>query len=666
MNQERQRLHKRLDALSPARRRLLAERLALNAGVAQSSTRGLLAVVSGRSGTLPDVIEVRDYLSQRLPDYMLPRVVPVADGLPRTPAGKIDRVALSFMDLQSEPAGAGDRIEARNEAESILTDIWGEVLGVSELGVEDDFFELGGDSLLSIRILARARQRGLVISPEHFFAHPTIAGQAAAAEMPGAVRPESVPSSGVAPLTPIQHWFITHTPVDPQHWNQSVVLSIRDKLDTTVLERGLQQLLLHHEGLRLLLQRDGAVWRQRFGSPGAELPLAVVELESMSLEELEAKIDATANQWHEGLDLENGPLIRLGLFRTPEQTPDRLLLLAHHLLVDAVSWQVLVEDLATALGQLQRGQTVELPEKTGSCLAWAKYLADLAASDELSRQVDWWLAQGRKPRAALPLDHDASPDENRVSSVSTVGAGLGREDTAALINDVPKVYHTQILDILLAAFSTVIGRWVGGDYLQVDLERHGRYPLSDAVDVSRTVGWFTSVFPVWLPCTGAAGDRIKLTKETLRDIPLDGLSHGLLRYLSPAAETREALAEIPDSEICFNYLGQRGSGGGLLVVEQEGGGRARSPQGIRAYLLEVNLWVAGGRLESSWAFSERFHSAEKISRLAQAFMDELSSLITHCRGPEAGGHTPSDFPLADLDQNELDDLSALLDQIDDD
>jgi non-ribosomal peptide synthase protein (TIGR01720 family) len=294
-------------------------------------------------------------------------------------------------------------------------------------------------------------------------------------------------------------------------------------------------------------------------------------------------------------------------------------------------------------------------------------LADYSASDSVTGQLAWWLGQGGSASFEIPVDFERTPKENRFSTVSNVSIELQSSETAALMNEVPQAYRTQILDVLLTAFAAVIGRWTNRESIQMDVERHGRQPLFDDIDLSRTVGWFTSVFPLWLPHRPECGpgERLKLIKETLRQVPDDGVGHGLLRYLSPEAKTRAAMCALPRSQICFNYLGQRNDRGGLFTIEQEDVGWVRSPQGIRAYLLDVNLEIDTGRLRVNWFYSQAFHKKATIEELAAKFRDELLTLVEHCGQLDAGGRTPSDFPLANLDQTELDGLSQLLDKLDD-
>ncbi|HEX2188905.1 MAG TPA: amino acid adenylation domain-containing protein, partial [Longimicrobiaceae bacterium] len=360
-----------------------------------------------------------------------------------------------------------------------------------------------------------------------------------------------------------------------------------------------------------------------------------------------------------GMDLEHGPLVRAVLFDRGPDAPQRLLVAVHHLVVDAVSWRVLLEDLETAYRQLSRGEAVALPPKTTSFRAWAERLEEHAASPGARAELDHWLALADAPAAPLPRD-GAGP--NVESAAREVVAALGADETRALLHDVPAVYRTRIDDVLLAALARALGGWTGADSVLLDLEGHGREPLWEDVDLSRTVGWFTSIYPVRLaaPADADDGALLRATKERLRSVPRRGIGFGVLRWLADE-ETRERLAALPRPEVAFNYLGRFDGvfGEDALFRRARGdAGPAHAPEGERAHLLEVNALVADRRLEVGWTYAEGVHDRGTVERLAEAYLAALRGLVAHCAAPGAGGFTPSDFPLAGLDQAGVDRLTA--------
>ena len=372
-----------------------------------------------------------------------------------------------------------------------------------------------------------------------------------------------------------------------------------------------------------------------------------------------------------GFDLEHGPLARLIHFSSGPGAAGRLLWAIHHLVVDGVSWRVLLEDLETAYSQAHRGLAPVLPAKTTSFKAWAERLAAHARSGVPLEEAGHWRAVGRARAQQLPVDLPEGRRANTVGSAGTVTVELSPEETRVLLQEVPAVYRTQINDALLAALAQAIASWTGSPCVRIDLEGHGREPLFTDLDLSRTVGWFTSQFPVVIDLTHAAGSGAALVavKEQLRAIPNRGISYGLLRHLDqPDPETARTLREAPSSDVIFNYLGQIGPppaiGAPIFAAVPEPTGPTRSARSHRSFLLEVNSLVAAGRLQVSFQYSSGAHRRTTVERLAAAVAAKLRELILHCRAAEEPLLTPSDFPLARLNEETFRELSLMLDEVD--
>ena len=518
----------------------------------------------------------------------------------------------------------------RTDGERTLAGIWAELLGVSPIGVEDNFFELGGDSIVSIQVASRARQAGLHLMPRDLFAHPTIAALAAsAAPTAPAPAPDQEPVTGDVPLTPIQRWFFETQTTHPEHFNQSVQVKLADPTDETALRRALDALVVHHDALRMRYVREDGHWRQEIVPPS-------------DVDILGADAGAGA------FDLSTGPLLRASLGGDGVLT-----LTAHHLVVDGVSWRILLEDLATAYQQAARGERIDLGAKTTSLRDWAHQLTGYAAAGGFDDELSHWAAVTEGGDPVLPLDGDGARErdgsegpvcgQDVVGTMRSVTARLDRDRTAALLHQVPAVYRTQINDVLLAALGRVLSRWTGRDRVLVDLEGHGREDLLDGLDLSRTVGWFTTMFPVALQASpGDWGEALKSTKEQLRTVPRNGLGYGALRYLTGALES----AVTP--QVSFNYLGQFQHSGGLHSDV--------SPQTVRPHLLDIVGAVVGDSLELTWFYSTGRHDESTIRRLAGELIQALREIVEHCAQPGTGGRTPSDFPLARLDQRTVDQL----------
>jgi non-ribosomal peptide synthase protein (TIGR01720 family) len=338
-----------------------------------------------------------------------------------------------------------------------------------------------------------------------------------------------------------------------------------------------------------------------------------------------------------------------------------LLLLIHHLAVDGVSWRILMEDLWTAYAQAARGEPIQLPRKTTSFRQWAEHLLVRAQSAGLREELPFWLSVGKADNSPLPRDFNGLP--NLAESARTLSVSLAAGETHELLHEVPKAYQTQINDVLLTALLQAFAEWTGQRRLLLDLEGHGREALSDGIDLSRTVGWFTSIFPVCLQLDPPAsvGHPLMGIKEQLRRIPNRGIGYGLLRYLSADAEIARLLQSLPQPEVSFNYMGQLSSArsvGDPITLAVETSGPARSPRQMRRYLLEINASVREGQLQMDWTLSENIHQRSTIEALSRNFARRLSELIAHCRSPKAGGFTPSDFAKARISQTELDKLVA--------
>jgi amino acid adenylation domain-containing protein/non-ribosomal peptide synthase protein (TIGR01720 family) len=604
--------------------------------------------------------QLREFLTESLSEHMIPSAFVFLDAIPITPNGKVDRRALPAPDFSAgDTAQSEQTVDApRTEAERILSRIWSELLKLERVGLRDNFFHLGGDSILSIQVVARAKQSGLVLTPRQIFEHPTIAALACVAETISQTTDEQARITGHVSLTPIQRWFFEQNFPAPAHWNMSLLLEANERLDTSLVERTVAHLLEHHDALRLRFVRDESGWRQSIAD-GEEALRCVrgVDLSGMTGEEQRSAIEAAAEEAQGEPDLGDGPLVRVVLFDLGAGG-QRLLFVLHHLVVDGVSWRILLEDWERVYRQLQSGERVALPSKTTSFQRWAERLEQLAQEQEVRKELGYWTATSQRT-SRLPVDAQGA---NREGSGRTFAVSLSLDETNALLQDVPEVYHTRIDDVLLTALGRAFRRWTGEDALLVELEKHGREELFEDVDLSRSVGWFTSAFPVLLELPETAttlGDALKSTKEQLRRIPRGGIGYGLLRYLCRDEEVARQMSVLPRAEVSFNYLGQFDQtfqATGLFRLARESTGATRDREAQRGNLLEVNASIIGGRLQAEWTFGAEIHDSATVEKLAQDFLEELQELIAHCLSGDAGGHTPSDFPLARLRQTQLDEL----------
>ncbi|MBD3856574.1 MAG: amino acid adenylation domain-containing protein, partial [Acidobacteria bacterium] len=457
---------------------------------------------------------LRRYLQQRIPDYMVPAHFVMLDALPVTPNGKVDRLALPA------PDGVRPELDAAYQApggrvEQTLAQIWTEVLRIDQVGRQDNFFELGGDSILSIQIVAKAGQAGLRVTPRHLFQYQTIAGLAEVVETREQVTADQGIVTGALPLSPVQHWFFAQQSEEPAHWNMAWVLEAKQPVDPEKMKQVVGALSRHHDALRLRFIPHRSGWTQELGGPDQPVPFTFIDLSHLPCAEAEAAYTQDADRLHASLDLSEGPLIRVALLRFGGNQADRVLLVIHHLAVDGISWRILLDDLQTAYDQLCVSKPIQLPPKTSSFKEWTQRLVEYTQSDTLNEEVNYWQTVAGTPWTPLPRDF--GDGVNTVASTRTVAVELEREDTRALLQGIPEVYHTQINDVLLTALVDVLAPWSQQETVCLDLEGHGREEMFEDVDLSRTVGWFTSIFPVVLKRGHPAhpGELLKSVKEQL-------------------------------------------------------------------------------------------------------------------------------------------------------
>jgi amino acid adenylation domain-containing protein/non-ribosomal peptide synthase protein (TIGR01720 family) len=623
---------------------------------AEHNQKRLVAYLAFSNGAAVDRSQLRSFLSERLPVYMIPSVFVSLSQLPRTPHGKIDMNALPAPEGM-DPGAKRVFVAARSQNEKLLEEIWSKVLGVRPIGVHDNFFELGGDSILSIQIIARASQVGLRLSAKQLFQYQTIAELAAVAGEAQIVRTEQGLVTGELPLTPIQRRFVEDLPLDLNHWNHAFLLEVKEGAEPSYLKRIVQRLMQHHDVLRLRLVADKNDWRQSIAGDDGSAPFEELDLSSLSETEQSAAIATKATKLQTSLNLSEGPLLRTVFFGLGDHKPGRFLIVLHHLAVDGVSWRILLEDMETAYRQAAKGNEIELPPKTTAFKTWAERLTEYARTDEPRLELEYWLAMAAREADHLPTDFSAG--DNVVGSERSVLIALTPEETSAVLQDVPHAYRTRVNEVLLTALAQAVELWSGSRLLLVDIEGHGREDLFEDVDLSRTVGWFTTVFPVALELPRAAdpGEALRAIKEQLRRVPRNGIGYGLLRYLNDDPQVAASMRLLPQAEISFNYLGQFDqtmSGNQTFKPAEEPVGPTRALRARRKYLIEVTGGVTRHRLQMRLTYSEDVHARSTIERLAQGIAQSLRSLINHCHSTEAEGFTPSDFPLLHLDQEVLD------------
>ncbi|MCM3268071.1 non-ribosomal peptide synthetase [Paenibacillus elgii] len=589
--------------------------------------------------------ELRKVLSQTLPEYMIPSYFVQLPQLPLTPNGKVDRKALPAP-KESMAAGT-DYIAPRTAVEQALASVWQAVLGIGKVGVNDRFFALGGDSIKAIQVSAKLHQAGYKVEMRHLFAHPSIA------ELSAYVKPitrtvDQGEAKGWARLTPIQVWFFGQNDAAPHHYNQAIMLYRERGYDEAALRKSVRKLAEHHDALRTIFrQTEGgyAAWTRGIDE-GELYTLEVMDFRKAA-DNVAQAIEARANEIQSSIELSTGPLMKLGLFRCAEG--DHLLIAIHHLVVDGVSWRILLEDLASGYEQAVSGQAIRLPDKTDAFRTWAEKLAGYANSPAMETERAYWQQVDQLECKPLPRDFAQAGQEQAyglMGDSETVTVQWSQEETELLLKRAHRAYNTDINDLLLTALGMAVYRWTGIERVWVGLEGHGRESILPDIDITRTVGWFTSEYPVALEmgATGASDTlayRIKRVKDSLRQIPNKGIGYGILKYLSEASGNA---CDAAKPEISFNYLGQfdQDLTHHALQVSPFAYGSEISGQTERSHALDISGSIAGGELTFTVSYSGKQYRRETMERLAGLFHTGLRDIIAHCVARERPELTPGD------------------------
>ena len=478
-----------------------------------------------------------------------------------------------------------------------------------------------------------------------------------------AISQESV--TGTVSLMPIQRDFFAQALPEPHYYNQAVMVTVNSETQPELLTQALQALVGHHDGLRSRFFCEAGTWQQVIQNPDAvTVAFDECDLSHLPADAQTAALATAANDWQASLHLSAGPLWRAVRVRLGERG-DRLLLIAHHLIVDGVSWRILLADLATAYRQLAAGNEVLLPPKTHSIQAWAQQLVALAQSGYFEAERSYWRDMCA-PTTAIPTDFAVSADGNTVASVAEISIGLDAAQTQALLAVATQTYQTQVNELLLTVLGQTLKSWTQSATVLMDLEGHGRdldlqsLQDSSALDVSRTVGWFTTVYPLRLAMpSGAMVEQLRSVKEQLRSVPHQGMGYGILRHLAAAPDP----TLVSPAAISFNYLGHVRLNAApspqaiIQALAPEPVGSLRSPLGRRRYLLEVIALIRDGQLQVIWRYSQSVHRRATLETLAQRYLATLQSYVAPPTQPAiAANHTPSDFAAARVNQAQLDQL----------
>ncbi|RAL25792.1 non-ribosomal peptide synthetase [Thermoflavimicrobium daqui] len=606
--------------------------------------------------------ELRKYLRRKLPDYMIPSFIMEIDEIPISPHGKVDRSQLpkpDGLELQTE------YVAPVTEMEKKLAHIWQQVLGLRKIGVTHHFFELGGDSIKAIQIAAMLQKENLILSVNHLFRAPTIQKVIPYIKSKKQqVKQDLV--QGEVPLTPIQAEFFMHAGSYVNHFNQSILLYSPTHLHEDVLNKVLMKLVEHHDALRMIYRKQKDQWIQ-MNRGLEETPFQLDSFDLRNEKNVRDQIEELANQMQSSLDITKGLLMKVGLFQTDHG--DYLLIIIHHLVVDGVSWRILLEDFESGYQQALKQQPIQLPLKTDSYLAWANGLREYAISSQIQKEIPYWekLCQSE----IVPLPKDREVKESFIQESDYIELSLTKEQTKQLLSQIHHAYNTEINDILLTAVGLTVKDWVNTDQVSILLEGHGREEILETIRLHRTIGWFTSCYPVVFDFAQddseesidqRLSDSIKKVKETLRRIPNRGIGFSILKYLRQA-ELRSTEFTHFRPEITFNYLGQfdpNTKENGHFQISSLKTGKLVSPQMKRRHTIEMNGLIFNGKFTLQVGYSCKEYNRETIIKFTQYLKENLEQLIKHCAGKSETEITPSDVGDKNLSLEDLQYMQSIL------
>jgi surfactin family lipopeptide synthetase A len=630
------------------------------AGVNERDDSYLVAYVVSQDKGLRTQLEM--LLLRKVPLYMVPSYFVIVDQLPLNPNGKVDRKALPEPKHESRE----EYVPPRNDIEQQLTEVWQEVLGVEGIGINHHFFELGGDSIKAIQVSARLYKHRLKLNLRDLFLYPTIIQLAPYIEKTHRQADQGI-VQGEVPLTPIQEEFFARHSNHRHHFNLAVMLYREEGFNESIVRKAITKLVEHHDALRMIYPTIGGNVHQINRGMEEELfSLEIINIEDVN--NLESRVEIEAQRIQESIDLAAGPLVKTGLFNTPKGS--YLLIVIHHLVVDGVSWRIFLEDFTAAYQQAVRGEEIQLPEKTDSFKYWAAKLGESSVIKKFLKELDHWKQIETAETGPIPQGSPIKKEDKIYKNLESVHFNLDPAETGTLLAGVHHAYGTEINDILLTGLGLAVKQWAHINTFLINLEGHGREAIAEDVNINRTIGWFTSQYPVILDIKSSAdlSYTIKQVKETLRKIPNKGIGYGILKYAHLVDEKQEP-------KISFNYLGQfdRESAHNNSPTNRDDSepftisplksGNAVSPGLETEYDLDIVGMVTGGQLVTSISYNKLQYDRSTMEKLAGYYKESLLEVIHHCRAKKEKELTPSDFTKKDMDMSELEKIMDIVAEI---
>ena len=616
----------------------------------------LVAYAMPRQGEEISAKLLREHLTGSLPAYMIPAYFSVVDEMPHTANRKINRKELVARGIPGQSSEV-NYSEASTDIEKDLVGVWEQVLGVKRVGVDDNFFEIGGDSILSVQLTSRAKSNGLLFTINELFQYQTIRELAEVTKRVAIEHAEQGDVTGTGPLLPVQQWFFDQPMKNRHHYNQAFLLELTPGSATGHLSEAINMIARHHDVLHSRFENTHAGWVQVFVPAVNDKSnwFESVDIQGLDDEALRKFIEKDATGVQNSLDICTGDVFKTRLYQAAQGSARFLLMVAHHLVIDGISWRIILDDLNQLLNQFGSGEAPQLSPKTVSFKDWANRIKEKALSDTMQKNRVYWSAFSSYPLTVLPLKKQ--PGENTAATTRSISMVLSEKDTKLILRGIHKTYNTHIDDILLSALFLTLSKWLKLEQVMIDIERHGREPLFEDMDISRTIGWFTTMMPLLLNADqpGDTGSVIKSVKEILRNIPDNGAGFGMLKYLAAHPEAPGYPLNAP---VLFNYLGQADTQIGGWKESGIDIGPLYDPESPRTHMLEIIGIYTAGQLRFKWNYSSALHATATIKKLATEFNNNLILIKEHCIAADEVKYTPSDFPGLKTSQKGLDSLLA--------
>lgn len=597
------------------------------------------------------ITELRDHLFHNLPDYMIPSYFVQLEKMPLSPNGKADRKALPQPNTNIRTGV--EYAAPRNDIEESVVKVWQAVLKVEKVSIKDNFFSLGGDSIKAIQVLSQLSQSGLKLEMRDLFQHPTIETLSSYITVIKQKINQGI-VKGEVRFSPMQSWLFEQSFIDKQHFNQAVMLYGKKGFEESIIRKVFSKIVAHHDALRMVV-KDMANKRGLFNR---EIEGELYSIETVDLAnnpKYRELIKKKTEEIQQSIDLNHGPLIKLGLFKT--NIGDHLLIVIHHLVIDGVSWRIILQDLFSGYIQALNNEAILFAGKTDSFKDWVNELAVYANSRGLLNEIEYWHKLETTNIKLLPQDKDIKRRSSRQND--HIQCKLTKEETEKLLKQVNSAYNTEVNDILLTALGLTVAEWAGDGSVLVNLEGHGREEIIKEIDISRTVGWFTAQYPIVLNTSGGQdlAYKIKTVKESMRKIPNKGIGYGILKYMT-SPENKGVLRCNLKPEINFNYLGQFDGDVNteLFTVSDIPAGNSISPNMENLYKLDINGIVTKGRLTLNFTYHKDEYEYSTIRTIVDKFRKNLLYIIDHCAALDTTEMTPSDFTLKNITIESLEDL----------